>query len=70
MWIAIYDGLFEHHVRPFVELSFMPKGLAADPNDLHVFWYHPNVSPPKDYCAVGRDDDGFCEAPGSRAVRD
>ena len=46
---AIYDGLLEHHVRPFVELSFMPKGLAADPNDLHVFWYHPNVSPPKDY---------------------
>jgi xylan 1,4-beta-xylosidase len=46
---AIYDGLLEHHVRPFVELSFMPKGLAADPNDLHVFWYHPNVSPPRDY---------------------
>jgi xylan 1,4-beta-xylosidase len=45
----IYDGLLEHHVRPFVELSFMPKGLAADPNDLHVFWYHPNVSPPADY---------------------
>jgi len=35
---AIYDGLLEHHVRPYVELSFMPKGLAADPNDLHVFW--------------------------------
>ena len=46
---AIYDGLLDHHIRPFVELSFMPKGLAADPNDLHVFWYHPNVSPPKDY---------------------
>jgi xylan 1,4-beta-xylosidase len=45
----IYDGLLEHHVRPFVELSFMPNGLAADPNDLHVFWYHPNVSPPADY---------------------
>ena len=46
---AIYDGLLDHHVRPFVELSFMPRGLAADPNDLHVFWYHPNISPPKDY---------------------
>ncbi|WP_246408911.1 GH39 family glycosyl hydrolase [Granulicella aggregans] len=45
----IYDGLLEHHVRPFVELSFMPKGLAADPNDFHIFWYHPNVSPPADY---------------------
>jgi xylan 1,4-beta-xylosidase len=46
---AIYDGLLEHNVRPYVELSFMPKGLAAAPNDLHGFWYHPNVSPPKDY---------------------
>lgn len=45
----IYDGLLEHHVRPFVELSFMPKGLASDPAALHPFWYHPNVSPPKDY---------------------
>jgi xylan 1,4-beta-xylosidase len=45
----IYDGLLEHHVRPFVELSFMPKGLASDPTALHPFWYHPNVSPPKDY---------------------
>lgn len=45
----IYDGLLEHHVRPFVELSFMPKGLASDPAALHAFWYHPNVSPPKDY---------------------
>jgi xylan 1,4-beta-xylosidase len=45
----IYDGLLEHHVRPYVELSFMPKGLASDPNALHAFWYHPNVSPPKDY---------------------
>jgi xylan 1,4-beta-xylosidase len=45
----IYDGLLEHHVRPYVELSFMPKGLASDPSALHPFWYHPNVSPPKDY---------------------
>jgi xylan 1,4-beta-xylosidase len=45
----IYDGLLENHVRPFVELSFMPKKLAADPNMLHAFWYKPNVSPPRDY---------------------
>ena len=25
----IYDGLLENGVRPFVELSFMPKKLAA-----------------------------------------
>ena len=44
----IYDGLLQNHVRPFVELSFMPKKLAAA-NDLHPFWYKPTVAPPKDY---------------------
>ncbi len=44
----IYDGLLRNGVRPFVELGFMPKKLAAE-NDLHPFWYKPNVSPPKDY---------------------
>ncbi len=47
----IYDGLLANGVRPFVELSFMPKGLASDPNALHAFWYKQNVSPPKDYAA-------------------
>ncbi len=45
----IYDGLLARHVRPYVELSFMPRKMAADPNKLHPFWYHPNVSPPKSY---------------------
>jgi xylan 1,4-beta-xylosidase len=45
----IYDGLLANGVRPFVELSFMPKKLASDPSALHAFWYKPNVSPPKDY---------------------
>ncbi len=45
----IYDGLLEHDVRPFVELSFMPRKLAADPDKLHTFWYKPNVSPPRSY---------------------
>jgi xylan 1,4-beta-xylosidase len=44
----IYDGLLENGVRPFVELSFMPRRLALRPM-LHKFWYAPNVSPPKDY---------------------
>src|SRR6202046_1418165 len=44
----IYDGLLQGGVRPFVELSFMPKKLAAE-NDVHSFWYKPIVSPPKDY---------------------
>ncbi len=45
----IYDGLLEAHVKPYVELSFMPKKMASDPNALHAFWYKPNVSPPSDY---------------------
>ncbi len=43
----IYDGLLSEHVRPVVELSFMPKKLAFNPDALHPFWYKPNVSPPK-----------------------
>jgi xylan 1,4-beta-xylosidase len=43
----IYDGLLENHVRPFVELSFMPRKLAAQLSE-HAFWYKPIVSPPKD----------------------
>ncbi|MFY9804279.1 MAG: hypothetical protein WA211_09395 [Candidatus Acidiferrales bacterium] len=49
----IYDGLLKNGVRPFVELSFMPKKLAAA-NDLQAFWYKPNVSPPKDYNLWGQ----------------
>ncbi|MDP9037721.1 MAG: glycosyl hydrolase family 39 [Acidobacteriota bacterium] len=45
----IYDGLLDNGVRPYVELSFMPKKMASDPAALHAFWYKPNVSPPKDY---------------------
>lgn len=45
----IYDGLLQNHVRPFVELSFMPRKLAADPDALQPFWYRPVVSPPKDW---------------------
>jgi xylan 1,4-beta-xylosidase len=44
----IYDGLLANGVRPFVELSFMPRGLAAK-SILQAFWYKPNVSPPKDW---------------------
>jgi xylan 1,4-beta-xylosidase len=43
----IYDGLLESHVRPFVELSFMPRELAANLTP-HSFWYKPLPSPPKD----------------------
>jgi xylan 1,4-beta-xylosidase len=43
----IYDGLLEHGVRPLVEISFMPRKLAFNPDALHPFWYKQNVSPPK-----------------------
>jgi xylan 1,4-beta-xylosidase len=45
----IYDGLLASGVRPFVELSFMPKKLASNKDALHAFWYKQNVSPPRDY---------------------
>lgn len=48
----IYDGLLQNGVRPFVELSFMPKKLASA-NRPHPFWYNPNVAPPKDYSRWG-----------------
>lgn len=45
----IYDGLLADGVRPFVELSFMPQKMAANPKSIFDFWYKPNISPPKDY---------------------
>src|SRR5579884_2173230 len=43
----IYDGLIANGVRPFVEISFMPRQLAANPAP-HPFWYKPLPSPPND----------------------
>ncbi len=43
----IYDGLLRNGIRPIVEISFMPKKLAFNPDALHPFWYKQNVSPPK-----------------------
>jgi xylan 1,4-beta-xylosidase len=44
----IYDGLLDSGVRPFVELSFMPRKLAAH-EIFHSFWYKPIISPPKNW---------------------
>ncbi|HSZ60233.1 MAG TPA: hypothetical protein VK828_00435 [Terriglobales bacterium] len=44
----IYDGLLQNGVRPFFEISFMPRKLALR-QDVHPFWYKQIVSPPKDY---------------------
>jgi xylan 1,4-beta-xylosidase len=43
----VYDGLLKNGVKPYVEISFMPKKLAFNPDALHPFWYKENVSPPK-----------------------
>jgi xylan 1,4-beta-xylosidase len=43
----VYDGLLENGVKPFIELSFMPRKLAANLTP-HPFWYKPLPSPPKD----------------------
>jgi xylan 1,4-beta-xylosidase len=44
----IYDSLLANRIKPFVELSFMPKKMAAR-LDYHAFWYKQIVSPPADY---------------------
>ncbi len=43
----LYDFLLSIHVRPFVEIGFMPNALASGPQT--IFWWRGNVTPPKDY---------------------
>ena len=48
-----YDNVLAAGMKPFVELSFMPPMLAK--RQLNgVFFYKPNVNPPKDYGAWKR----------------
>lgn len=42
----LYDAMLAVHIRPFVEISFMPARLASGTHT--VFWWKGNVSPPKD----------------------
>jgi len=44
----VYDSLLALGLRPIVELSFMPRDLARDP-DKTVFEYVAHVSPPRDW---------------------
>jgi xylan 1,4-beta-xylosidase len=44
----IYDRVAELGLRPIVEISFMPRDLARDPEKT-VFAYEAIVSPPKDW---------------------
>jgi xylan 1,4-beta-xylosidase len=43
----LYDFLLSIHVKPFVELSFMPQDLAS--GNKTIFWWRGNVTPPKSY---------------------
>jgi xylan 1,4-beta-xylosidase len=47
----VYDGLLEHGVSPYVEVSFMPRQLASG-NAVFGF-YNGNITPPKDMKAWG-----------------
>ena len=44
---SVYDAILDRGMKPFVEISFMPGGLAS--GDKTVFWWKANVTPPKDY---------------------
>ena len=53
----VVDRLLETGLRPIVELSFMPRALASDP-DVSVFDYVGIISPPRDmerWSALVRD---------------
>jgi xylan 1,4-beta-xylosidase len=43
----LYDFLLSINMKPFVELSFMPKDLASGSKT--IFWWKGNVTPPKSY---------------------
>ncbi|WP_402462515.1 GH39 family glycosyl hydrolase [Isoptericola aurantiacus] len=43
----VLDAWLDLGIRPFVELGFMPSGLAS--GDQTVFWWHGNVTPPRDH---------------------
>src|ERR687884_2363138 len=47
----IWDYLLSIGMRPFVELSFMPRALAS--GEETVFSYRANVTPPRNYRAWG-----------------
>lgn len=48
----IYDMLLADGMKPFIELSFMPSALAANPEQT-VFAYKAITSPPKSYAKWG-----------------
>lgn len=43
----VVDAYLELGIRPFVELGFMPSGLAS--GEATVFWWKGNITPPSSY---------------------
>ena len=43
----LFDFLQSIGMKPFIELGFMPSGLASGTQT--IFWYRGNVTPPRDY---------------------
>lgn len=43
----VIDFIMEVNLKPLIQLSFMPRDLASDPNKLIDMWNY-NTSPPKD----------------------
>ncbi len=48
---ALYDFLLSVNIRPFVELSFLPKDMTSGEHT--IFWWKGNVDVPKSYEAWG-----------------
>jgi xylan 1,4-beta-xylosidase len=48
---AVYDAILKTGMKPFIELSFMPKDLASD--DRTIFYWQANGAQPKDYYKWG-----------------
>ncbi len=44
---VLFDFLHSIGMKPFVELGFMPAGLAS--GNKTIFWWRGNVTPPRDY---------------------
>jgi xylan 1,4-beta-xylosidase len=43
----LFDYLHTIQMKPFVEVGFMPGGLAS--GNQTIFWWRVNVTPPRDY---------------------
>ncbi len=50
----VFDRLLDLNVRPFVELSFFPKTMAAE-NSQTVFWWKARTTPSEDYLEKWHD---------------